>query len=65
MHRREFELIADVLASVRDDMLDFRSPEEVADELEIRMTESLKSTNDRFDPIRFRLACKGRKVRAW
>ena len=60
MHRREYELIAGVIQGVRDDINDFRSPEEALDEVEYRFEEVLEDTNENFDPHRFRTACQSR-----
>lgn len=64
MSRRHFELIAGVIREVRDDILDFRSPEEVVDEVEHRFDNVLRDTNENFDTHRFRSACQcGLEVR--
>lgn len=59
MSRGHFKLIAGVILGVRDDIHDFRSPEDALDEVEHRFTEILGDTNEKFDPHLFRTACQG------
>ena len=58
MSKGHFEMIAGVVRGVRDDILDFRSPEEVVDEVEYRFDEILRDTNERYDTHRVHVACQ-------
>ena len=58
MSKGQFEMIAGVIRGVRDDILDFRSAEEVVDEVEYRFDEILRDTNERFDTHLFHVACQ-------
>jgi hypothetical protein len=53
-----FELIADVLREVNNDILDFRSPEEVMEELQFRFECGLNASEPSFDVFTFRSRCR-------
>ena len=53
-----FELIADVLREVNNDILDFRSPEEVMEELQYRFECGLNASYPSFDVFQFRSRCR-------
>lgn len=58
MAPHDWNMLADIVREINNDILDFRSPEEVMTELQLRLEWGLNGSDPSFDVFTFRSRCR-------